>query len=198
MSAPVAVNILWAGWYATWIAAGVFSNRTATQMRTDMFGLHRYLASIGSLMLFVPAGVGEPWLNSALLGWLTQRLWREPGWIAWALLGGVATAFGFCWWARLHLGRLWSGLVTLKEGHRIIDTGPYALVRHPIYFGVMVAALLTALIRASGPALAGFALISLGFSITARIEEGFLREQLGPDAYDDYSRRVPMLLPGIG
>jgi protein-S-isoprenylcysteine O-methyltransferase Ste14 len=198
MSAQVAVNILWAVWYPTWIAAVVFSSRTTAQMRTDTFGLHRYLASFGSLMLFIPAGIGEPWLNSHLLGILTQRLWREPAPIGWMLLAGVAAAFGFCWWARLHLGRLWSGLVTLKEGHRIVDTGPYGLVRHPIYLGVMVAALLTALIRAGGPAMAGFALISLGFYFTARIEERFLRDQLGADAYDDYSRRVPMLLPRLG
>jgi protein-S-isoprenylcysteine O-methyltransferase Ste14 len=126
-----------------------------------------------------------------------RTFWNEPNWVAWGLFALVAASFGFCWWARRHLGRLWSGFVTLKEGHRVVDTGPYGLVRHPIYSGVMFAALATALIRASPMALAGFVLVVVGFAMTARIEEHFLREQLGAGAYDDYRRRVPMLVPSM-
>jgi len=110
----------------------------------------------------------------------------------------VIAGFGFCWWARLHLGRLWSLLVTLKEDHRIVDTGPYGLVRHPIYSGVMFAALMTALMKASPASLAGALLVCVGFAITAQVEERFLRDQLGAEAYDAYSRRVPMLIPRFG
>ena len=77
----------------------------------------------------------------------------------------------------------------------MIDTGPYALVRHPIYSGVIFAALTTALVRASPAGLLGFVLLAVGFSMTAKIEERFLREQLGAEAYDAYSRRVGMLVP---
>jgi protein-S-isoprenylcysteine O-methyltransferase Ste14 len=87
--------------------------------------------------------------------------------------------------------------VTLKEDHRIVDTGPYGLVRHPIYSGVMFAALMTALLKASPAAMAGFVLVCVGFAMTARIEERFLRSQLGTHAYDAYSRRAPMLIPRI-
>jgi protein-S-isoprenylcysteine O-methyltransferase Ste14 len=45
----------------------------------------------------------------------------------------------FSVWARVHIGRNWSGVVTIKEGHELVDTGPYALVRHPIYTGLLVA-----------------------------------------------------------
>ena len=48
-------------------------------------------------------------------------------------LAGIA----FTWWARIHLGRFWSNAITRKEGHRVIDTGPYGLVRHPIYTGLI-------------------------------------------------------------
>ena len=87
--------------------------------------------------------------------------------------------------------------MTLKEGHHIVDTGPYGLVRHPIYAGVMFAALATALMSASPVALVGAALTAVGFSMTARIEEGFLRRELGADAYDAYARRVGMLVPRL-
>src|SRR4051794_1227077 len=56
--------------------------------------------------------------------------------LAWLTVGAVAAGYLFCWWARFHLGSLWSGTVTTKEGHHVVDTGPYRLVRHPIYTGL--------------------------------------------------------------
>ena len=63
--------------------------------------------------------------------------------------------FGFAWWARLHLGQLWSAFVTRKAGHRIVDTGPYGIVRHPIYTGIIAAAIALALVKGTVIALAG-------------------------------------------
>lgn len=193
MSAQVAVNILWAAWYVTWIGAVIWSGKTKTQLKTDMGGLHRYLSGIGVVLLFLPTARRDG--PHSLYDMLAGRLWRSSSGIDWSLFALTVAAFAFCWWARLHLGRLWSGFVTLKEDHRIVDTGPYGVVRHPIYSGVMFAALTTALLRATPAALVGFGLIAIGFSMTARIEERFLREQLGAEAYDDYSRRVGMLIP---
>lgn len=191
MSAQSVVVWVWGLWYSTWIAAVVFSSRTKVQMGKEGIGLHRALASIGVVLLFVPTG----WTS---VGPLSRPLWALPAGMEWGLLVLVIAGFGFCWWARLHLGRLWSGFVTLKEDHRIVDTGPYALVRHPIYAGVMFSALMTALMKASPVSLAGCALVCAGFAMTARVEEGFLRGQLGEGAYDAYSRRVPMLIPRFG
>ncbi len=101
----------------------------------------------------------------------------------------------FCWWARVHLGRLWSGTVTLKPDHRVVDTGPYRLVRHPIYTGLILSALATAAEKGTVLGFAGVALIVVGFWLKARLEEGFLRKELGPKAYDSYAARTPMLIP---
>jgi len=190
MSAETVLPILWAVWYATWLAAVVFSGRTTVQMGKgeSMGGLHRAVVGVGALLLFMP----ERWAGPA-----GGALWPEPAAVKWALLILVVAAFGFCWWARLHLGRLWSGFVTLKEDHRIVDTGPYGLVRHPIYTGAIFAGVITALIKATPVALVGAALIGVGFWLTGRIEEGFLRAQLGAETYDAYSRRVPMLIPKL-
>jgi protein-S-isoprenylcysteine O-methyltransferase Ste14 len=197
MNAETAANILWPVWYVTWMAAVVFSAKTKTQMRTDMSGMHRMLAGFGSILLFFPAFRGRPAHAATFLEWWTQKLWRAPAWTEWSLFALIVLAFAFCWWARLHLGRLWSGLVTLKEDHRVIDTGPYGLVRHPIYSGVIFAAAMTALLRASPASFLGLILFATGFSMTAAIEERFLREQLGEGAYDAYSRRVGMLVPMV-
>jgi len=198
MSAEIAANILWFVWYSTWIAAVIWSARTTVQGREPVGSFHRMLIALGAVLLFIPSGSGAPVFGSAFVGTYTQRLWNAPDWAAWTLFGMIVASFAFCWWARLHLGRLWSGFVTLKEDHHIVDTGPYGLVRHPIYSGVMFAAFMTAFLRASVASFVGAALITLGFAITAKIEERFLREQLGADGYDAYKRRVGMLIPKVG
>jgi protein-S-isoprenylcysteine O-methyltransferase Ste14 len=198
MSSQSAVLVLWVVWYSTWVLAVVWSRKTKVQMGTDAVGLHRALTSIGAIILFSPnirlRGGG---VLVAVLDGVTGRLWPANAALDWAFVALTVTGFAFCWWARLHLGTLWSGFVTLKDDHRIIDTGPYALVRHPIYSGVIFAALMTALLRASPAALVGFCLVAVGFTMIARVEETFLRQHLGAAPYEDYSRRVSMLIPGV-
>lgn len=197
MSAQVSVNVLWAIWYSTWMLAVVLSGKTQVQMRTDMVGIHRAAASIGAMLLFLPATPYGGSTPDGTMALFRHRLWDTSPDLDWSLFALTIAAFTFCWWARLHLGRLWSGFVTLKEDHRIVDTGPYGLVRHPIYCGVIVAGVATALIRATPVALAGSGLLAIGFWAIARLEERFLRQQLGVEAYDVYRRRVGMLIPGV-
>jgi protein-S-isoprenylcysteine O-methyltransferase Ste14 len=77
----------------------------------------------------------------------------------------------------------------------VVDTGPYAIVRHPIYTGIIIASAATAVLRGTALAWLGACVMTIGWVIKARMEERFLREQLGAAAYDDYARRVPMLSP---
>jgi protein-S-isoprenylcysteine O-methyltransferase Ste14 len=193
----VVCNVIWAVWYSIWLAAVVFSKKTTAQGR-DPGGWARSIAGFGAILLFAPAGTGAEFLGRAGLEGFTQRLWPATDTAAWTLVGLTVAGFAFCWWARLHLGRLWSGLVTLKEDHKIIDTGPYGLVRHPIYSGLMFSALMTAGLRATPAAFLGALMLIVGFGFVARIEERFLREQMGADVYGAYARRVRMLVPFIG
>ena len=192
MSPHAAVLGLWFLWYSTWIAAAVFSRRTKVQMKTDVVGFHRMIASVGVLLLFAPQMSAGAVISDA-----SGRLWPDNFAADWALFGLTAGGFAFCWWARLHLGTLWSGFVTLKEDHHIVDTGPYGLVRHPIYSGVMFSAAMTALMSASLVSFLGAAMVTLGFAMTAKIEEGFLRRELGTEVYDAYASRVGMLVPRL-
>ena len=82
-----------------------------------------------------------------------------------------------------------------KKAIEFIDTGPYNLVRHPIYTGLIAGILATGLGVGTATAILGAALISFGLSVKAREEEKFLTSELDPSAYKSYRRRVPMLVP---
>jgi protein-S-isoprenylcysteine O-methyltransferase Ste14 len=125
------------------------------------------------------------------------QIWVNPPLLSWATLLVVAAGIALCWWARFHLGRLWSDTVTRKEGQRVVDTGPYRLVRHPIYTGFIVIYLGLAILCASALALVGAALMTVGLWIKARVEEQFLSEELGAAVYGGYKARTPMLVPRL-
>jgi protein-S-isoprenylcysteine O-methyltransferase Ste14 len=94
----------------------------------------------------------------------------------------------------MHLGRLWSGSVTLKEEHVIVRTGPYGLTRHPIYTGLLLALIGTVLVRGTLGAVLGFFLIAIGIWVKVRQEEQLLISHFG-DAYRAYRTAVPALVP---
>jgi protein-S-isoprenylcysteine O-methyltransferase Ste14 len=102
----------------------------------------------------------------------------------------------FSIWARISLGRNWSGRVVVKEGHRLVSTGPYAFVRHPIYTGLLVALAGSALYDGSWRALLGLTCFAIGFWLKARSEEELLERELGDD-YRAYQARTPMLVPSL-
>lgn len=186
MSAQAAIFYLWDTWFASWVIAALWSDRPTGWPAWGTQVLHWLVTLIG---LYFLLGVYSDEHTSA------GRLWNAGEPLGWALLGLTAAGLAFCWWARLHLGRLWSGSVTRKRDHRIVDTGPYGFVRHPIYTGLIFAAFATGMLRGTMVALAGAAFMTGGFWIKARLEEAFLRRELGMAAYDSYRRRVPMLVP---
>jgi protein-S-isoprenylcysteine O-methyltransferase Ste14 len=107
---------------------------------------------------------------------------------AYALAGVMLAGLLLTWRARMHLGRLWS-TISRKQDHSIVDTGPYAFVRHPIYTGLIAALLATSAAEATVTALLGAALMVFGLWLKARSEECFLTAELGPEAYGSYCRR---------
>ena len=129
-----------------------------------------------------------PWL------YLDKRFLPASPSVFW--IGSVITACGllFCVWARVYLGKNWSGTVTIKEGHELISSGPYALVRHPIYSGLLIALCGSAVARGEwrGVLAVGLAACSLWFKLQR--EEKWLSEQFG-ESYAAYCQRVAALVP---
>jgi protein-S-isoprenylcysteine O-methyltransferase Ste14 len=120
-------------------------------------------------------------------------LWSVTPALGWAMVGLTAAGIAFAWWARIALGKLWSGGVERMADHRVVESGPYRWVRHPIYTGLIAGAVALAVIQAKPWAMAGAVLFSLGFILKARVEERFLEREIG--GYEDYRRRVSMILP---
>jgi protein-S-isoprenylcysteine O-methyltransferase Ste14 len=177
--------LIWAAWLISWGVGSFFSGRTEKHVRTWDSRAYRIPILAGAVLL-------TPW-TERILG--VQSLWLVGN--AGTYLLAVVTVGGtlFTWWARIHLGRFWSNAITRKEGHRVIDTGPYGLVRHPIYTGLIAAMLATGIAVGTVTALLGTVLIAFGLWQKARMEEGFLTTELGAEAYGTYCHRVPMLVP---
>jgi protein-S-isoprenylcysteine O-methyltransferase Ste14 len=177
--------IIWLAWLVSWVVASFWSGQTKKHVMTLDSARYRLPILVGGI-LFTPG--------------IERILSEKPLWhfgeLGIYILAAITVAgISFTWWGRIHLGRFWSNAITHKEGHRVVDTGPYGLVRHPIYTGLIAGMLATGIAVGTLTAVLGAILISLGMWQKARMEEGFLTTELGADAYGAYCRRVPMLIP---
>jgi protein-S-isoprenylcysteine O-methyltransferase Ste14 len=180
--------LIWLAWVTSWVVASFWSGRTKTHVPTRQSVVYRLPILLGAVLLMpltARALDAKPLYNPGQFG-------------TFVLILVTVLGISFTWWARIHLGRFWSNAITHKEDHRIVDTGPYGLVRHPIYTGLITAILATGIAVATWPAILGAILISFGQWQKARMEEGFLTVELGPEAYGSYCRRVPMIVPFLG
>jgi protein-S-isoprenylcysteine O-methyltransferase Ste14 len=171
------LELIWIGWLISWLAASFWVGRARKRVAAAETWTYRAAIIAGAILL-------APWTAWVLA---ETPIWEVGYGGAYGLAVIMLAGLFLTWWARIHLGRLWSGVITRHEDHRLIDTGPYAFVRHPIYTGLVTALLATAAAEATVPALLGAALMTFGFWLKARSE--------GPDAYRAYCRRVPMLVP---
>ncbi|MBV9842852.1 MAG: isoprenylcysteine carboxylmethyltransferase family protein [Sphingomonadaceae bacterium] len=198
MTPPLAaLYILWTLWGLSWLAASLWSGRTVARpaLRGE-FG-YRLLTFAGWVLLLGSAWVRRSDGVATPADKLIGVLWRLPTPLEWTMVVLLAAGIAFAWWARITLGRLWSARITRKEDHRVIDSGPYRLVRHPIYTGLLLGAIATAGLRGTVLTTIGLPLFVVGYVMKARIEERLLRDSLGDD-YEAYAARVPMLVPFIG
>jgi len=158
----------------------------ATRSESDSSRLVHLILLWGALLLALLPGPG-------LLGrrWLPELAWWGPIGLA------VQIAFAALYlWGKRVLGRNWSGAVMIKEGHRLVREGPYRVVRHPLYTGMIGMFLGTAIVWGEWHALAGLVLCVAAYARKIGIEERQLRQEFGA-AYDDYRRATWSLIPGV-
>jgi protein-S-isoprenylcysteine O-methyltransferase Ste14 len=176
--------VLWLAWLISWNVAAFWRAKSSAEAPRNQYRLHFAIAVFGFMLAF------------GTFSWRVPPLWPVSPALGWAMVGLTAIGLAFTWWARVHMGRLWHGGVSRTPEHRVIDTGPFALVRHPIYTGMMTAVAAVAVLQAQPLALLGAGLFALGFGLKARVEERFLEREIG--GYEAYRRRVGMLVPWLG
>ena len=175
----------WIVFVAYWVVSALKTRKT---VRWESF------ASRYSVMFIVVAGFVLLFGDEAKIGTLADHMFPRTFalWIAGVALTWIG--IGISLWARWHLGQYWSGRVTIKEDHKLIRTGPYAHFRHPIYSGLLLAAIGGALAIDRWQCAVGVGLIALGFCIKAKKEEALLASQFG-EAFEEHRRHTGFLLP---
>ncbi|MGZ3195630.1 MAG: methyltransferase family protein [Croceibacterium sp.] len=172
---------LWLGWLVSWQVAALWRDKPTVQAPRGDYRLHFVMISLGLILMYGVIPKRQP------------LLWHVGPALGWSMIALTAAGIAFAWWARIALGKLWSSGIERMAEHRVVETGPYAFVRHPIYTGLIAGAVAMAALQAKPWAIVGAALFSLGFVLKARVEERFLERELG--GYDDYRRRVSMIVP---
>jgi protein-S-isoprenylcysteine O-methyltransferase Ste14 len=177
----------WIAWAIYW---QVSARNTKPTRRRESF------ASRASHIVPLVLGIALIAVPDFPAGWLSRHM-LPPAWTTyWSGVAMLVAGLCFTVWARVHLGANWSGTVTLKEDHELVRTGPYGWVRHPIYTGLLLAILGSAVARNEWRALAGFVLAAASLIRKLRIEERWMRETFG-ERYEAYARDVRALVPLI-
>jgi protein-S-isoprenylcysteine O-methyltransferase Ste14 len=179
------VDAAWIIFAAYWLISAFQVKR---RMKREPAGeqLARFLVLAAAFALLYS---GDP-----RLGFLNDRFLPYRDWIR-ALGAGLTVAgVAFAIWARYHIGQYWSGSVSLKADHKLIRTGPYSHIRHPIYTGILLALAGTTLVIGRYRALVALAIWLAGFIWKARREEALLANEFGP-AFEEHKRVTGFFLP---
>jgi protein-S-isoprenylcysteine O-methyltransferase Ste14 len=183
------VELLWLAFILYWLVAARRTMSTSTRVQE---GALSNLASNAALVLGALLLLG----SAFPLGPLDGR-WVPA--VRWLLVAGTlltAVGLGLAVWARRHLGLNWSARPALKHDHQLVESGPYAVIRHPIYSGILLALLGTAIYLGQYRALLGLALFAAGLWWKARREESLLITEFGDD-FRRHRRRTGMFLPRL-
>jgi protein-S-isoprenylcysteine O-methyltransferase Ste14 len=176
---------LWIAWLIVWGVSAIGVKRVVRRESRASRVSHMLPLAVAAGLLASPHA-GGPWLAMRFLP--DAAVWF---WLGVALL---AAGLGFSVVARVSLGGNWSGTVTLKDDHELIRRGPYRIVRHPIYTGLLMGLLGTALALGEWRGLVALGLATVAFLRKIPIEERFLTDQFG-EAYARYRAEVPALVP---
>jgi len=181
------ISVCWLVFVVIWGIAAVSTKRTVYRETRSQRLRYWVLLVIAYFLLLYGGRLPFP-LNLRIVPHVAPTAWAA------AVLCFIGLAFAL--WARVALGRNWSGVVTLKEGHELVEHGPYRFVRHPIYTGILTMFFATALALGR---LAGFAatlLMFASFWIKLRDEETLMLQQF-PDRYAAYRQRAKRIIPFV-
>lgn len=176
----IVIAVVWAAFWLYWLVAATSATRGRVPWSREL-GIRVVLVVIVVLL--------------ARSGALRAHEGNTDVWLAGPGLAILALGLGFAVWARVHIGRNWGMPMTRKAEPGLVTSGPYRLVRHPIYSGILVAGIGTA-VALNWFWLIAVALAPLYFVFSATVEERYLAAEF-PDAYPAYKRATKMFVPFI-
>jgi protein-S-isoprenylcysteine O-methyltransferase Ste14 len=181
----------WVVWLGVWVA---LSRQVKPVRRRESLASRaaHVLPMVFAAFLLLYNGFG----GFAGLGVLERPVLPRAAWMAYTGAAITVAGLGLAMWARLVLAGNWSGTVTLKHDHALIQHGPYAWTRHPIYTGLLLAMLGTAIAMDEPRGVLALIVITVAFLRKLRTEEAFMRAAFG-GAYDAYAQRVGALVPRL-
>jgi len=183
----ILADLAWLAFLVVWGVGTFVNKRTVRRWEPRALILHVAILAVAFNLFF------NPWLRRS---WLGTRVLPDRDWFDYASDAMQIAGLAFCIWARLHIGRNWSGMITLKEDHTLVRSGPYAVVRHPIYSGLLLAFLGKVLDHGDVAALLGFLLLVVTWKQKSLTEERLMVQQFGAE-YERYRGDVKGLIPGV-
>ncbi len=177
---------LWLVWLLYWRISAADLKHESRHESPWSRAAHLVPLLITAILLAIRGHSGDGWWFQRFLPYNNLNFW----------LGALLTAIGvaFACWARAHLGRNWSATVSVKQDHELIRTGPYALVRHPIYTGMLLAILGTAITIGQWRAVLALLIAFASLWRKLRLEERYMSETFGEE-YQRYRAHTKALIP---
>jgi len=182
-----AVPALWLAWCIYWWGAGR-DVKPVTRRESAASRAGHILPLVIAVMLLA--------LPSLPYGLLSNRLLSPTHRVFFVGIALVVAGLLFTIWARLYLGRNWSGVVTLKKDHELVRGGPYRFVRHPIYSGLLLAIAGSAVVRGEWRGVLALIIAFVALWRKLRLEERWLGEAFG-EQYAAYRAEVAALIPFV-
>lgn len=182
------IRLCWVIFLVYWVIAAFFAKRTVQGKGWSRWGWRFPIV----VALFIVALLNRgDWMQFS-----GPLLWTRTAGAA--LIAGLLSVSGLAItiWARHALAGNWSADVVIKENHELIQRGPYAYVRHPIYSGLLVMGIGAAVFSGKLLAFAAVTMVFSGIWLKARLEERLLTKHF-PTAYPAYRKRTGAFLPRV-
>ncbi len=179
------IRVCWIIFVVVWLLGVVSTKRTIYRESGAERARYWLVLVIGYFLVIKSSGLPPPF------DWLVVPHITASAWMgAFLCMSGLLFAI----WARAILGRNWSGVITLKEEHELIERGPYRIVRHPIYTGILAMFAGTAIAIGYFGAFLGLLLVFVSFWLKLKREEDLMLKHF-PAEYAVYQRRVKRIIP---
>jgi protein-S-isoprenylcysteine O-methyltransferase Ste14 len=170
---------LWAAFGVYWIGTAVLKRSASKRAESTQSRESRFYRPLRLLILALTFSLLF-WQGIAT-GFLGARFVPFSSTVSAAGFAAALIGLAVALWARVRLGEYWSDKVVLQEGHRLIRSGPYAYMRHPIYSGVLLGVGGTALVLGEVRGIVAFVMLLVNYSIKAKREENILEHDFGEE-----------------